>query len=245
MMVPVGELESCESLATKACRGGAGFRRGISQEVHLPAILLKYHTAGLGAVSPANALELSRQKLHNSKFGANTRGIGPAARETLAPNPNSKVPSTVMTAIGMYVRDSSLKHARELAAVAIPAAPRGEARRSKAWAFALLVRLGAKCGREAKKSARGKVWHSVAPQEDGSAPGRREDIGGDVWAAEDTVICHGQYAVGGQKGKTWVWIMIRQMWIQRASTRPHTAGWNEQDEGDDGVYGCASTGARV
>lgn len=137
-MVPVGELESCESLATKACRGGAGFRRGISQEVHLPAILLKYHTAGLGAVSPANALELSRQKLHNSKFGANTRGIGPAARETLAPNPNSKVPSTVMTAIGMYVRDSSLKHARELAAVAIPAAPRarpGVAKRgrSRCW----------------------------------------------------------------------------------------------------------------
>lgn len=106
-------------------------------------------------------------------------------------------------------------------------------------------RGGAKSGREAKKSARGKVWHSIAPQEDGSAPGGREDIGGDVWAAEDTVICHGQCAVGGQKGKIWAWIMIRPMWTQRASTRPHTAGWNEQDERDDGVYGCASTGARV
>lgn len=74
MMVPVRELESCESLATKACRGGAGFRRGGSQEAHLPGILLKSYTACLGAVSPASALEISCQRLHNSKFEANTRG---------------------------------------------------------------------------------------------------------------------------------------------------------------------------
>lgn len=72
-MVPVRELESCESLATKACRDGPDFRRGRSQEAHLPGILLKNYTACLGAVSPANALELSRPKLRNSKFGANTR----------------------------------------------------------------------------------------------------------------------------------------------------------------------------
>lgn len=143
----------------------------------------------------------------------------------------------------MYVRDSLLKHVVELAAVAIPAAPRDDVRRGRSRCLCDLG--GARYGRDAKKSARGKVWHSVAPQEDGAGPGRKEDIGGDVWAAEDTVICHGQYAVGGQKGKIWGWIMIRQMWIQRASTRPHTAGWNEQDEEGDGVYGCASTGARV
>lgn len=56
------------------------------------------------------------------------------ARDTLAPDPNSKVPSTVMTEIGMYVRDSLLKRAIKLAAVAIPAAPRREARRGKTWA---------------------------------------------------------------------------------------------------------------
>lgn len=63
-----------------------------------------------------------------------------------------------------------------------------------------------------------------------------------MWAAEDTVICHGQDAVMSQKGKIWI---MRQVWTPGASTRPQTAGRNEQDEEDDGVYGCASVGARV
>lgn len=56
-----------------------------------------------------------------------------------------------------------------------------------------------------------------------------------VWAVRYTAICQWQwqwqYAVTDQKGKIWDWIWIwiriwimRQMWIQGAATRPHTAG---------------------
>ena len=36
---PRGELDSSESLATKPCYGGAGFRRGRIPEAHLPGIM--------------------------------------------------------------------------------------------------------------------------------------------------------------------------------------------------------------